>query len=46
MGYGLTEAAARKAGEDHVAKMERLLAPIQLDGSHVLTVGPDGFWSE
>jgi hypothetical protein len=46
IGYGLSEAAARKAGEGHVAEMERSLAPIQLDGAHVLTVGPDRFWSE
>ena len=29
-----------------MAKMERSLAPIQLDRAHVLTVGPDRFWSE
>lgn len=45
IGYALSETAARKAGEGHVADMERSLAPIQLDGAHVLTVGPE-FWIE
>ena len=46
IGYALSEAAARKVGEDHGAKMERCFAPIQLDRAHVLTVGSDRFWSK
>jgi hypothetical protein len=45
IGYALSEAEARKAGQDHLARIERSLAPIKLDGAHVLTVAPDRFWN-
>jgi hypothetical protein len=45
IGYALSEDAARKAGENHVAEMERILASVQSDGAHVVTVGPERFWN-